>query len=157
MGYTAWSVVYGEQPSAAKWNILGQNDASFNDGSGIQDKNYQTDNNNSIANVTDASIKLQMGWGQVLGDLTSALETTVTFPEAYTTLLGASVCLLPVKATTSASSITDLTQDYSTVVANAIVAAPISTSGFNVLLQRASGTFSNATYYGYSWIAWGLA
>jgi hypothetical protein len=29
--------VFGEQPSAAKWNILGTNDASFNDGTGIAD------------------------------------------------------------------------------------------------------------------------
>lgn len=29
MAYTAWSVVFGEQPSAAKWNILGTNDAHF--------------------------------------------------------------------------------------------------------------------------------
>jgi len=35
MAYASWSVVYGEQPSAAKWNILGSNDASFNDGTGI--------------------------------------------------------------------------------------------------------------------------
>lgn len=35
MAYQAWSVVFGEQPSAAKWNILGTNDASFNDGTGI--------------------------------------------------------------------------------------------------------------------------
>lgn len=35
MAYQSWSVVFGEQPSAAKWNILGTNDASFNDGSGI--------------------------------------------------------------------------------------------------------------------------
>lgn len=35
MAYTSWSVIYGEQPSAAKWNILGTNDASFNDGTGI--------------------------------------------------------------------------------------------------------------------------
>lgn len=35
MAYQAWSVVAGEQPSAAKWNILGSNDASFNDGTGI--------------------------------------------------------------------------------------------------------------------------
>lgn len=27
MSYTAWSLVYGEQPSTAKWNILGTNDA----------------------------------------------------------------------------------------------------------------------------------
>lgn len=35
MAYAAWSVTFGEQPSAAKWNILGTNDASFNDGTGI--------------------------------------------------------------------------------------------------------------------------
>lgn len=29
MAYSAWSVVFGEQPSAAKWNILGTNDAYF--------------------------------------------------------------------------------------------------------------------------------
>lgn len=35
MAYSSWSVVFSEQPSAAKWNILGTNDASFNDGTGI--------------------------------------------------------------------------------------------------------------------------
>lgn len=35
MAYQSWSVVFGEQPSAAKWNILGTNDAGFNDGTGI--------------------------------------------------------------------------------------------------------------------------
>lgn len=29
MTYQTWSVVFGEQPSAAKWNILGGNDAHF--------------------------------------------------------------------------------------------------------------------------------
>lgn len=29
--YTAWSVVFGEQPTASKWNQLGTNDASFNE------------------------------------------------------------------------------------------------------------------------------
>lgn len=32
MAYTAFSVVYGEQPSAAKWNTIGTNMAGFNDG-----------------------------------------------------------------------------------------------------------------------------
>lgn len=35
MAYTSWSVVFGEQPSAAKWNIIGTNAASFNDSTGI--------------------------------------------------------------------------------------------------------------------------
>lgn len=29
MAYASWSVSFGEQPSAAKWNILGTNDAYF--------------------------------------------------------------------------------------------------------------------------------
>lgn len=35
MAYTAWSVVFGEQPTAAKWNQLGANDAGFKDGTNI--------------------------------------------------------------------------------------------------------------------------
>lgn len=35
MAYVAWSVVFGEQPSAAKWNQLGTNDAGFKDGTNI--------------------------------------------------------------------------------------------------------------------------
>lgn len=35
MAYASWSVVFAEQPSAAKWNILGTNDAAFNNGTGI--------------------------------------------------------------------------------------------------------------------------
>lgn len=29
--YNAWSVVFGEQPTASKWNYLGTNDASFDE------------------------------------------------------------------------------------------------------------------------------
>lgn len=35
MAYTTWSVVFGEQPTAAKWNQLGANDAGFKDGTNI--------------------------------------------------------------------------------------------------------------------------
>lgn len=37
MAYNAWSVVFGEQPTAAKWNQLGTNDAGFKDGTNIDD------------------------------------------------------------------------------------------------------------------------
>jgi hypothetical protein len=36
-GYAIWSVIAGEQPTTAKWNILGANDASFNTGQGFND------------------------------------------------------------------------------------------------------------------------
>ena len=35
MAYAVWNVSFGEQPTASKWNILGTNDASFADGTGI--------------------------------------------------------------------------------------------------------------------------
>jgi hypothetical protein len=37
MSYSAWSVVFGEVPTDTKWNLLGSNDDSFNDGTGIID------------------------------------------------------------------------------------------------------------------------
>lgn len=36
-GYQAWSVIAGETPTTAKWNLLGANDASFNTGQGFND------------------------------------------------------------------------------------------------------------------------
>lgn len=47
MAYSSWSVVFGEQPSAAKWNILGTNDASFNDGTGIANAAITSEHLNS--------------------------------------------------------------------------------------------------------------
>lgn len=35
MAYAAWSVTAGEVPTSTKWNILGTNDAGFNDGTNI--------------------------------------------------------------------------------------------------------------------------
>lgn len=37
MSYTAWSVIFGETPSTAKWNQLGENDAGFRDGTNFLD------------------------------------------------------------------------------------------------------------------------
>lgn len=36
-GYTAITFVAGEQPTTAKWNLIGSNDASFNNGNGFED------------------------------------------------------------------------------------------------------------------------
>lgn len=36
-GYTPWAVTAGEQPTTAYWNLLGENDASFNSGLGFND------------------------------------------------------------------------------------------------------------------------
>lgn len=59
MAYTSWSVVYGEQPSAAKWNILGTNDASFNDGTGIATLGWNT---TSLSNPYKFSVYRSAAW-----------------------------------------------------------------------------------------------
>src|ERR1043165_2508922 len=53
MGYSSWSVAFGEQPSAAKWNILGTNDAAFNDSTGI---NLQYNNLVGLSNPYKFSV-----------------------------------------------------------------------------------------------------
>lgn len=81
MGYAAWSVVFGEQPSAAKWNILGTNDSSFNDGTGI--------GTNAIAAASLATSAITLGYAQITGTITTTatsatqatgLTSTVTIP-----------------------------------------------------------------------------
>lgn len=68
MAYTSWSVVFGEQPSAAKWNILGTNDASFNDGSGI--------GTNAIAGASLKTDAINLGYAEATADQTGI--TTIT-------------------------------------------------------------------------------
>jgi len=41
LAYSVWSVIFGETPSSSKWNILGANDASLRDGTGILINNNQ--------------------------------------------------------------------------------------------------------------------
>lgn len=77
MAYAAWSVVFGETPSAAKWNILGTNDAAFNSGGGV------------LATGLD-SAAISLGYAQITSDFTDAtsgsdvdvtgLSVTVTTP-----------------------------------------------------------------------------
>ncbi len=45
MAYTSWSVAFAEQPSTAKWNILGTNDAHF--------YTYAADGTNAIQQVVE--------------------------------------------------------------------------------------------------------
>lgn len=79
MAYAAFSVVFGEQPSAAKWNILGTNDASFNDGTGIATSAITTA---KIANAAITSEKLAPTIYQNLSvsypSISSAAYTDVT-------------------------------------------------------------------------------
>ena len=69
MGYVAWSVVFGEQPTAAKWNILGENDESFNDGTGIADNAILQ--RHLAANIVDFDeLNTDVSWWQEIGRTT---------------------------------------------------------------------------------------
>jgi len=99
MAYTSWSVVFGEQPSAAKWNILGTNDSSFNDGTGIGtgvitaskmpfgfiyrrqggSASDWTTTGTTTYDYSATDIKVQVGSAAI-----SAADTAITYPVAYT-------------------------------------------------------------------------
>lgn len=174
MGYTAQTFVADEQPTTAKWNLLWANDASFNDGTGIandailsshilagellENVNYQTDNSNTIASNTNQKVKLQMGWNQAVGTGASAFTVAVTFPTAFTTVLGVVTSLNAVKSTTAASGLTDTSANYHTgSEVFGISAGTVTASGFTANLARTAGSYAGTTYYLFSWIAWGIA
>lgn len=98
MAYQSWSVVFGEQPSAAKWNVLGTNDAYFDSivGSGTAWASWTPSYANlTIGNGTVTAKYIQIGktvlfhWIFVLGG-TSAVGTapTISLPVTAATRYG---------------------------------------------------------------------
>lgn len=83
MSYTAWSVIFNEQPTAAKWNRLGANDASFKDGTGIA----------SLA-ITKTKLDFSSGiWWEELGRDTRATAGTTLSVTSFTGKKYLQVCL----------------------------------------------------------------
>ena len=82
MAYVAWSVVFGEQPSAAKWNILGTNDAYFDAqvGSGTAWATWSPSYVNiTVGNGTVVSKYREIGkWVQLYYDLTFGNTTSIS-------------------------------------------------------------------------------
>lgn len=72
MSYQSWSVVFGEQPSAAKWNILGTNDADF-------DTRTTVKRQDNTSNSDKTNPRILTGWGVETATATSVLSDTVTF------------------------------------------------------------------------------
>lgn len=68
MAYASWSVVFGEQPTASKWNILGTNDASFNDGTGI--------GTNAIAAASLKTSAIKLGYAEITASISGVATST---------------------------------------------------------------------------------
>ena len=176
-GYVADTFVAGEQPTTAKWNELWGNDAAFNSGAGFNDSvivarhlaagavtapailnyniPYQKDNSNTISNTTsNTNVLMQVGWGQVVGNNSTNVADTVTFPTSFTTVLGLVVTLGGVKTSPAAASITDLTLGYTTVAE--VSWSNLTNAGFQLDMNRSTTTFATTAFYGYTWMAWGI-
>lgn len=84
MAYVAKTFVAGEQPSAAEWNKLTANDASFHDGTGIDDSVILT-RHILDSNITGAKLDLitRSGW-LPLTALTRVSDTTATLVGDWT-------------------------------------------------------------------------
>lgn len=96
MAYSSWTVVFGEQPSAAKWNILGTNDAYFDGliGSGTAWANWSP----SYTNFTLGNGTLTFAKYQTLGKNTF-FRISITIGST-TSISGSMGFSLPVTAVT---------------------------------------------------------
>lgn len=80
MAYTAWSVVFGEQPTAAKWNQLGANDAGLRDGTNIDDGAI-VNRHIGVSEIAFSKLGVDVGAFEVLADVTqpdSSSDTLAT-------------------------------------------------------------------------------
>lgn len=176
MGYVAWSVVFGEQPTAAKWNILGENDASFNDGTGIADDailtrhilaanitspklieaffrgRQQIDPSNVIGNSQATGLTVQFGWGQMNTTASAHNNETVTFPTAFS---APPVCLI-VQLNGFASTAQANLAGFTTGITKWVATGELPTAtNFRVRISTGDGTNLSAGWTAYSWIAIG--
>lgn len=121
MAYSSWSVVFGEQPSATKWNILGTNDSTFND--------YLT----GVTSPTLSApiVKLWDGWQQGSGSWTYASATTITVPAADAAVMPVGTKIKLTQTTAKYFYVTGISGSVVTVnggsdytVANAAITSP---------------------------------
>lgn len=75
MAYASWSVVADEQPTTAKWNILGTNDAAFVDGSGMTLDRCEA-NRTTTQSINDSTLTTVALDAELID--TNSLHSTVT-------------------------------------------------------------------------------
>lgn len=151
MAYQSWSVVFGEQPSAAKWNILGTNDASFNDGTGIA---------NGVIVPNHMNFGAQTASQTTLGTTTStSFVTTLTTSGAtpsVTATVPASGSVLIFMSLIAFSSVAEVRCSTSYVVSGAstVTAATNETAGRHIVHRETSTSAGSAR--GGTWLHTGL-
>lgn len=163
MAYASWSVVFGEQPSATKWNILGTNDAEFNSmivktAGGLTTVNLlrmQNDNANSINDSTASNVMVQGGWAQTVGDASADIFDSITFPTEFDTILYVMTSTGGRGTSGAAATIANVTLAYASGASSTASWDDVTVSGFNVSQNRSTGSYTSGEYYAFSWQAWG--
>ena len=150
MAYAAWSVVYGEQPTASKWNILGTNDASFNDGTGIANNAIKATHTEELpklvnrqgqatnATITDPIIK--SGWYQSTASTAKSTNYAITFDTAFDNvpIVNATIVGYKGAGATDCNAGSGLTLDAVVVYADLI-----STTGFTLRFIATAANLPN--------------
>lgn len=156
MAYASWSVVFGEQPSAAKWNILGTNDAHFNDLIGLVGTDtvvhnipYQANTSNS---VTD-SVLIQRGYGVIVPGVAASFSEAVTFPTAYDSI----PIVIAIFGGDDTAGSTTLGAGGAEDQAAFVYAHTVTTTGFTCRgLTRAATNWGGSTTAFYHWMSIGV-
>lgn len=158
MAYAAFSVVFGEQPSAAKWNILGTNDSSFNDATGTPSVVKGVNRQDIAANSVVTNQQLQSGWTYVTGDGVNKRESvTITFPVAFDSAPVVTSTSIGVLVGSNPDSIDDFNASIAGTAGDLgwlVSVHNVSTTGC-VLTINDTATLTSTWRLGLSWIAVG--
>lgn len=149
MAYASWSVVFGEQPSAAKWNILGLNDASFNDGTGLNNGSVQQFVSTTFSAVATGTTLMPLD--DTIPQITEGDQymTQVITPTSLTNILKIEVKFYGANSAASGHLTAALFQD---ATANALAAssqffdAGGSSTEVTIIHTMAAGTTSATTF-----------
>lgn len=109
----------------------------------------------AVTTNSSQSIKMQTGWGFITTPGgTGVITGSITFPTAFTTLLGVVITDIGYKASADPSSILDFQTGGGSEV---ITAKSLATTGFTAVINTSGGgNFGASERHGYSWIAWGI-
>lgn len=169
-GYTAITFVANEQPTTAKWNLIGSNDSSFNLGTGLEDSviinrhlasgavtgdkitNYKTLRQDDTTNSTETAARILTGWGVIpVSTGVSIYEELITFNGAFTNK--------PVVVGQYSGDLASIVNNGGANSIEGIVTCKVHTiltTGFRMYFAKPNGTNWGGNGYGYyNWIAIG--
>lgn len=172
--HAAQTFVFGEQPSASKWQYLWDNDYALADGTGISNNaiitrhildsnvtgakiaSYRINRQDKTGNNTaKTAARIETGWDYIVGAGASSINKSMTFGAAFTSAPMVMTNMIGLRAT-SAGTPTGPEWFTTGIAGNCRVNTGQSTTGFSVTIsEESAGTLANTNNYGFQWIAIG--